>query len=203
VRLSEARVSITRRETIAARRPALPGCRRAAPDPRPARTPAITFPLASAIPGNGLRSRCSSTGCAAGQSGLSQPSSVKDHREVLDARHLSEGRPPNVMRRCSRIHSRPALCRTVPGRIGCSDAEVIAERSHPARIADEHSFRGDREWGQEWGRRQGLRWPSTGVKMPTSGPGIPGRQGFSRASSPWQHCCGPGCRGFESPRSPQ
>ena len=121
---------------------------------------------------------------------------------MLDARHLSEGRPPNVMRRCSRPHPRPALCRTVPGRIGCRDAEGIAERSHPARIADEHSFRGDREWGQEWGRRQGLRWPSTGVKMPTSGPGIPGRQGFSRASSPRQHCCGPGCRGFESPRSP-
>jgi hypothetical protein len=59
---------------------------------------------------------------------------------VLDARHLSEGRPPNVMLTCSRTHPRPALCRTTPGRIGGSDAEVIAERSHPARNADEHSF---------------------------------------------------------------
>jgi hypothetical protein len=33
--------------------------RRAAPHTRPAGTPAATFPLVSAIPGNGLRSRCS------------------------------------------------------------------------------------------------------------------------------------------------
>ena len=28
------------------------------------------------------------------------------------------------------------------------------------------------------------------------------KTGVSAPSFPWQHCCGPGCRGFESPRSP-
>jgi hypothetical protein len=37
---------------------------RAAPYARPARTPTATFPLGNVIPGNGLRSRCSSTGDA-------------------------------------------------------------------------------------------------------------------------------------------
>ena len=32
---------------------------------------------------------------------------------------------------------------------------------------------------------------------------IPCKQGFPCSSAAWQHCCGPGCRGFESHRSPQ
>ena len=56
--------------------------------------------------------------------------------------------------------------------------------------------------GQKWGRREGLRWPSTGVIMPTRAPGIPATQAFQHTLSPGRHCCGPGCRGFESPRSP-
>jgi hypothetical protein len=31
---------------------------------------------------------------------------------------------------------------------------------------------------------------------------IPCKQGFPCSSAAWQHCCGPGCRGFESHRSP-
>ena len=126
MRRSEARVSITQRETIAAGRPALPGGRRAAPDPRPARAPATTFPLASAIPQRPPEPLLQHWLRRWPIWPLPALLSVQDFREVLDARHLSEGRPPNVMRRCSRTHSRPALCRTVPGRIGCSDAEVIA-----------------------------------------------------------------------------
>jgi len=51
------KVSIMRRETKAGREACTAGRRRAAPDARPARTPPAAFPLVSAIPGNGLRSR--------------------------------------------------------------------------------------------------------------------------------------------------
>ena len=51
------KVPIMQRESKADREACIAGRRRAAPDARPARTPAAAFPLVSAIPGNGLRSR--------------------------------------------------------------------------------------------------------------------------------------------------
>jgi len=56
-RLTEARLSIVWCETKPDREACTAGRRQPAPDTRPARTTEITFPLVSAIPGNGLRSR--------------------------------------------------------------------------------------------------------------------------------------------------
>ena len=38
--------------------------------------------------------------------------------------------------------------------------------------------------GQKWGRREGLRWLSVGVKMPTGALGIPDQQGIARLPQP-------------------
>jgi hypothetical protein len=50
-RLTDARMPDMQRQTKADREAYAAGRRRAAPDTRPARTPATTFPLVSAIPG--------------------------------------------------------------------------------------------------------------------------------------------------------